>query len=147
MDLSVYTENSASVLVYLRSPRPLTGANTKLKCVPSSRPAWQPSSVRWAAESRSLWATRQSSSLWWQGRGWTASASCQGQSQTPEVGWDYNITFRIYFFFTLLINVLTKTYLASVNFGSCWFLAFVFVMIPIDSTCRQEDGVFLHSGQ
>lgn len=54
--------------------------------VPSNQQVWRPSSAQWAAGSRWRGAARQSSFLWSQGRGWTASASCQGQSQTPEVG-------------------------------------------------------------
>lgn len=47
---------------------------------------WRPSSAQWAAGSRSRGAARRSSFPWSRGRGWTASASCPGQSQTPKAG-------------------------------------------------------------
>lgn len=59
-----------------------------LNSLPSSQQAWQPSSVQWAAGSRWLEAAHRSSVPWWRGRGWKASAACQGRSQTPEVGGD-----------------------------------------------------------
>lgn len=60
----------------------------RLNSLPSSPQAWRPSSVQWAAGSRWLEAARRSSSPWWRGRGWKASASCPGRSQTPEEGGD-----------------------------------------------------------
>lgn len=60
----------------------------RLNTLPSSQQAWQPSSVQWAAGSRWLEEAHRSSFPWWRGRGWKASASYQGRSQTPEVGGD-----------------------------------------------------------